>query len=208
MTAWNDVRYKQNPSVSPFEAALINPASVDLRLGNQLRRVHPLWSHLSPSNLRDLCEGETTLPYRTHHLLTEAEMELYVASDSNFDALPKWGEVETFAETWLMPGGFVLCSSLETVTVPDDAVALLFSKSSTGRNGLEHLHAGLGDPGFVGTWTWELHNVAPWPIRLEAGKRLMQHIFIRLDAAPLRTYAATGRYQGQQGPTPAREVQP
>ena len=30
MTAWNDVRYKQILSVSPFEAALVNPASVDL----------------------------------------------------------------------------------------------------------------------------------------------------------------------------------
>jgi deoxycytidine triphosphate deaminase len=205
MTAWNDVRYKQNPSVSPFEAALINPASVDLRLGNQLRRVHPLWSQLGHNDLRNLCEGET-LPRYAAATMSADEWLTYTNGGCTFDALPKWGPVETFASAWLMPGEFVLCSSLETVTVPDDAVALLFSKSSTGRIGLEHLHAGLGDPGFVGTWTWELHNVAPWPIRLEAGKRLMQHIFIRLDAAPLQTYAQTGRYQGQQGPTPAREA--
>jgi len=204
MTAWNDVRYKQILSVSPFEAALVNPASVDLRLGNQLRRVHPLWARLSLATLRDMCEGHL-LPAHAYRWLTKAEQDAYSANGGDFDALPKWGEVETFDVTWLMPGEFVLCSSLETVTVPDDAIALLFSKSSTGRIGLEHLHAGLGDPGFVGTWTWELHNVAPWPIRLEAGKRLMQHIFIRLDAAPLQTYAQTGRYQGQTGPTPARE---
>jgi deoxycytidine triphosphate deaminase len=157
MTAWNDVRYKQNPSVSPFEAALINPASVDLRLGNQLRRVHPLWARLSLATLHDMCDGKV-LPYYAENLMSSAEVAA-------------WGTVETFDTAWLMPGEFVLCSSLETVTVPDDAVALLFS--------------------------------------LDAGKRLMQHIFIRLDSAPLQTYAQTGRYQGQQGPTPAREaVQP
>lgn len=203
MTAWNDVNYFNDPSVSPLDVALINPASVDLRLGNQLRRVHPLWERLSLATLRDMCDGKV-LPYYAENLMTREEVAAYRAGGCAIDALPKWGAVETFATAWLMPHEFVLCSSLETVTVPDDAVALLFSKSSTGRIGLEHLHAGLGDPGFVGTWTWELHNVAPWPISLEAGKRLMQHIFIRLAGTPMRTYAKTGRYQGQQGPTPAK----
>lgn len=205
MTAWHDTLYRQHETVTPFEASQVNPASYDLRLGNQLRRTHPLWQRLSYNDLRNLCHGHMPPSY-ARNLMTDDEKAAYEASGYNLAALPKWGEVETFAETWLMPGEFVLCSSLETVTVPDDAVALLFSKSSTGRTGLEHLHAGLGDPGFVGTWTWELHNVAPWPIKLVAGQRLMQHIFIRLAAPPLRTYAETGRYQGQQGPTPAREA--
>jgi len=204
MTAWHDVRYKQNPSVLPFEAALVNPASVDLRLGNQLRRVHPLWAYLSHNDLRNLCEGKV-LPYYAENLMTSEEVAAYRTGGCAIDALPTWGPVETFDTTWLMPGEFVLCSSLETVTVPDDAVALLFSKSSTGRIGLEHLHAGLFDPGFSGQGTFEFHNVAPWLIKRTARKRLMQHIFIRLDAAPLQTYAQTGRYQGQTGPTPARE---
>lgn len=203
MTAWNDVRYKQSPSVSPFEAALVNPASVDLRLGNQLRRVHPLWSHLDHNDLRNLCEGHL-LPAHAYRWLTKAEQDTYSAGGGNFDALPKWGPVETFATAWLMPGEFVLCSSLETVTVPDDAVALLFSKSSTGRNGLEHLHAGIGDPGFGGQATFEFHNVAPWPIKLTAEQRIMQLLIMQLSGAPMRTYAQTGRYQGQMGPTPAR----
>jgi len=203
MTAWHDILYKQAPTVTPFDPALVNPASVDLRLGSQLRRVHPLWATLLPLGLRALVSGEG-LPWSAARLLSEQEMAVFHASGGDPETLPKWGPVETFDTAWLMPQEFVLCSSLETVTVPDDAVALLFSKSSTGRNGLEHLHAGLGDPGFCGTWTWELHNVALWPIKLVAGQRLMQHIFIRLAAPPMRTYAETGRYQGQQGPTPAR----
>jgi deoxycytidine triphosphate deaminase len=98
------------------------------------------------------------------------------------------------------------------VNIPDDTAVLLFSKSSTGRIGLEHLHAGFGDPGWGSTinslgtlgsrWTWELHNVAPWPIVLKAGKPLMQQVAIRMTDSPLRNYAETGRYNGQTGPTP------
>ena len=202
MTVWHDILHKQKPSTEPFDASLVNPASVDLRLGNQLHRVHPVWDRLTVHDLRNLCDGYP-LPLHAQRLLSTEERRLYVESGCAFDRIPLWGPIETFDTTWLMPHEFVLCSSLETVTVPDDAVALLFSKSSTGRIGLEHLHAGIGDPGFVGTWTWELNNVAPWPLSLVAGKRLMQHIFIRLVGAPMRTYAETGRYQGQQGPTPA-----
>lgn len=205
MTVYNDLDHIARPSVAPFDMSLVNPASVDLRLGNQLRRVHPVWARLTVPDLRSLCDG-SPLTFAAQRLLSAEERRLYVESGCAFDCIPLWGPVETFNTAWLMPNEFVLCSSLETVTVPDDAVALLFSKSSTGRRGLEHLHAGLGDPGFYGTWTWELHNVAPWPIRLEAGKRLMQHILVRMERAPHATYASTGRYQGQQGPTPAREA--
>lgn len=206
MTAWNDADYHAHPQVAqPFDPANVNPASYDLRLGNTLRRVHPVWDALYWADMRALCDG-AELPYYAAQLLSDGEWEAYHAAGGTVEALPKWGPEETFDNAWLMPGEFVLCSSLEFVSVPDDCIALLFSKSSTGRVGLEHLHAGLGDPGFSGTWTWELHNVALWPIRLEAGKRLMQHVIIRLSDAPLRTYAETGRYQGQQGPTPAREA--
>jgi deoxycytidine triphosphate deaminase len=94
---------------------------------------------------------------------------------------------------------------LEFVNIPDDMAAILYSKSSTGRRGVEHLHAGYGDPGWNNSqWTWEIHNVAPWPIKLEAGKPLMQQVMIRMTEAPLRNYAVTGRYNGQVGPTPER----
>lgn len=43
------------------------------------------------------------------------------------------------------PERFVLLHSLETTHIPDNTVALLFLKSSTGRKGLEHLHCVSGD---------------------------------------------------------------
>lgn len=44
--------------------------------------------------------------------------------------------------------GYFAGSSIEFIKMPDDMVAILFSKSSAGRIGLEHLHAGFGDPGW------------------------------------------------------------
>ena len=158
----------------------INPASVDLRLGDTIRVAHPIWSVLSIEACR---------------MLDMMGM---------FDQLPKWGAPVKFSTYMMEPDEFVLCHSLEPVDVPDDCIALLFSKSSTGRNGLEHLHAGVGDPGFKGQWTWELKNAAPWPIRLVPGQRLMQHVMIRMVEQPERSYAETGRYQNQSGPTVAR----
>ena len=106
----------------------------------------------------------------------------------------------------LQPGQFILCCTLETVAIPNDASAALYSKSSTGRIGLEHLHAGWIDPGFVGQLTLEFHNVAPWPILLQPGRRYMQMVVYDLTAPAARDYSMTGRYQGQTGATPAREA--
>lgn len=158
----------------------VNPASVDLRLGSVIRLAHPIWKEL-------------TLNACAH--LDDLGL---------FDQIPQWGRDMEFGTYLMSPNEFVLCHSLEFVDVPDDCIALLFSKSSTGRKGLEHLHAGLGDPSFSGQWTWELKNAAPWPIKLIAGQRLMQHIMIRLVEKPLHNYSETGRYQGQVGPTIAR----
>ncbi len=126
-------------------------------------------------------------------------------------ALPKWTEPRRFERVLLRPGQFALCASLETTRIPDDCAAALFSKSSTGRRGIEHLHAGLGDPGFGdnerggATWTWEIVNAAPWGNVLTAGERLMQLVLWRMVAPPSKTYRETGRYNEQSEPTPAKE---
>lgn len=189
--------------VDKFTAANVNPASYDLTLGGTLRRVHPVWVNLVLSDIFRMKDGDF-LPRYIEQYLTDDDWHQYNDGGCKIDALPRWGAVEEFTETWIMPGEFVLCHSAETITVPNDCVALLFSKSSTGRNGLEHSHAGVADPGFSGQWTWELSNIAPWPVKLVAGQRLMQHVILALDEAAQIPYASKGRYQGQQGPTPAR----
>ncbi|MGK2853102.1 MAG: dCTP deaminase, partial [Microbacteriaceae bacterium] len=57
----------------------------------------------------------------------------------------------------LHPGEFVLGSTFELVTLPDDIAARLEGKSSLGRLGLlTHSTAGFIDPGFSGHVTLEL----------------------------------------------------
>ena len=64
----------------------------------------------------------------------------------------------------LHPGEFVLGSTYEKVTLPDDVAARLEGKSSLGRLGLlTHSTAGFIDPGFSGHVTLELSNMATLP---------------------------------------------
>ena len=67
----------------------------------------------------------------------------------------------------LHPGEFVLASTYEVITLPDDIAGRLEGKSSLGRLGLlTHSTAGFIDPGFSGHITLELSNVANLPVKL------------------------------------------
>ena len=105
----------------------------------------------------------------------------------------------------LHPGEFVLGSTLEKVTLPNDLVARIEGKSSLGRLGLlVHATAGFVDAGFSGWLTLELSNVANLPIAIYPQMKIGQLAFFQLDRAPERAYgdAALGsKYQGQRGPT-------
>jgi dCTP deaminase len=111
----------------------------------------------------------------------------------------------------LHPGEFVLGSSYEAVTLPDDIAARLEGKSSLGRLGLlTHSTAGFIDPGFTGHVTLELSNVATLPIKLWPGMKIGQMCFFRLSSPAEHPYGSAvygSRYQGQRGPTPSRSYQ-
>jgi len=108
----------------------------------------------------------------------------------------------------LHPGEFVLASTYEVVTLPDDVAARLEGKSSLGRLGLlTHSTAGFIDAGFSGHVTLELSNMATLPIKLWPGMKIGQLCFFRLSSpaeAPYGSGATGSRYQGQRGPTPSR----
>jgi len=108
----------------------------------------------------------------------------------------------------LHPGEFVLASTYEVVTLPDDVAARLEGKSSLGRLGLlTHSTAGFIDPGFSGHVTLELSNVATLPIKLWPGMKIGQLCFFRLSSPaehPYGTGSSGSRYQGQRGPTASR----
>jgi len=108
----------------------------------------------------------------------------------------------------LHPGEFVLGSTLERITLPDDLVARLEGKSSLGRLGLLiHSTAGFIDPGWDGHVTLELSNVANLPITIYVGMKIGQLSFVRLTEpaeSPYGSASIGSKYQGQAGPTPSR----
>ena len=107
----------------------------------------------------------------------------------------------------LHPGEFVLASTFEVVTLPDDIAGRLEGKSSLGRLGLlTHSTAGWIDPGFSGHVTLELSNVATLPIKLWPGMKIGQLCLFRTSSPAEHPYGSAvygSRYQDQRGPTPS-----
>ena len=162
--------------LDPFDAALVQPSSVDVRVDRFFRVFR-----------------NSRYPYIDVKQEQEDLTEL----------------VEIDGEPFILhPGEFVLGSTLERVTLPDDLVARLEGKSSLGRLGLLiHSTAGFIDPGWDGHVTLELSNVANLPITIYPEMKIGQLSFVQMAEPTDNPYGSTGlgsKYQGQRGPTPSR----
>jgi dCTP deaminase len=155
--------------IDPFDERLLQPSSVDLRVAGGFRVFHN--NRLPFIDVREPADDLTEL--------------VEIAPGESFI---------------LHPGEFVLGSTQERVGLPDDLVARLEGKSSLGRLGLLiHSTAGYIDPGFEGTITLELSNVARLPISIHPGMAIGQISFLQMTTPVERPYR--GKYQGQSGPT-------
>ena len=158
-----DLIKKGTLSISPLQDDQIQPASVDIRLGN-----------------------------------TFSVVEDSSAGILNFTDKIAYKEIH--AETYLLlPGQFVLATTKEYISLPDDLTAFVEGRSSLGRMGLFIQNAGWVDPGFSGEITLELFNANRCAIELQAGRRIGQLVFAQMDQAALKPYC--GKYQGQRGAT-------
>jgi dCTP deaminase len=129
----------------------------------------------------------------------------YIDVMNPMDDLTEPVEVKEGEAFILHPGEFVLGSTLESVTLPDDLVARIEGKSSLGRLGLLiHSTAGFVDAGWSGHLTLELSNVANLPITIYPGMRIGQLCLFEMTSPAERPYGERGKYQGQRGPTPSK----
>ena len=132
----------------------------------------------------------------------------FIDVKQRMEELTELVEVDDEEPFILHPGEFVLASTLERVTLPDDLVARLEGKSSLGRLGLLiHSTAGFIDPGWDGHVTLELSNVANLPITIYVGMTIGQLSFVQLtepSETPYGSEKVGSKYQGQTGPTPSR----
>jgi dCTP deaminase len=160
--------------IRPYDASDLQPSSVDLHLDRTFR--------VFRNNRYAFIDVRAPQPDLTELL--------------------QIGDDEPFI---LHPGEFVLGQTLEWVELPGDLVARLEGKSSLGRLGLLiHSTAGYVDPGWKGTLTLELSNVANLPIALYCGMRIGQISFFRMSSAVERPYGSPelgSKYQGQSEPT-------
>lgn len=99
----------------------------------------------------------------------------------------------------LTPGKLYLARTVETVG-SDHYVPTIEGRSSMGRLGVQvHMTAGIGDMGFHGTFTLEIH--VTHPVILYPGQRVAQVLFWTTQGAR-RLYQ--GRYQNQVNPVESR----
>ena len=152
--------------ITPLETAQIQPASVDVRLGDTFSIVEDL-----STGIIDL---ESEIKYKT------IKTDTYV----------------------LLPGQFVLATTMEYFELPDDLTAFVEGRSSLGRMGLFIQNAGWVDPGFKGEITLELFNANRCAIELRSGRRVGQLVFAKMDEPAINPYR--GKYQGQTGATGSR----
>ena len=138
------------------------------------------------------------------------ENHKYSVIDPSIEQPDLTREVSVTADEFfiLHPGEFVLASTYEVITLPDDIAGRLEGKSSLGRLGLlTHSTAGFIDPGFSGHITLELSNVANLPVKLFPGMKIGQLCLIKLSSPTEHPYGSAvygSRYQGQRGPTPSK----
>jgi dCTP deaminase len=132
----------------------------------------------------------------------------YIDPAEHQDDLTRFVEIKSDEPFILHPGEFVLGSTYEFVSLPNDIAARLEGKSSLGRLGLlTHSTAGFVDPGFNGHVTLELSNTATLPIKLWPGMKIGQLCFFQLSSPSEHPYGSEkygNRYQGQRGPTASR----
>ena len=153
-------------SISPLADGQIQPASVDIRLGDT-------YSVVEDSSVGII------------HLSSEIKYKTIKAK-----------------KYLLMPGQFVLATTMEYFKLPNNMTAFVEGRSSIGRLGLFIQNAGWVDPGFEGEITLELYNANRCAIELECGRRIGQLVFAQLDDNALNPYR--GKYQGQKGATGSR----
>jgi dCTP deaminase len=139
--------------------------------------------------------------------INPASIDLRWSGRYRYWDINQWSSIINSSEISISPGRFYLLDTIEYLKVPSDWVGMLMLKSSMGRQGLEHLHAGYFDPGFQGTATLELENRRGFgadPIIITAYQRIVQIAFSTMLDKPKVNYGITGRYNGQNAPQVAK----
>ena len=161
-------------SPKPVLARALGSCSVDLRLGKRFRVFeYSKVPFIDPNNPK---------------LATNMMKEVVIRDSEPFI---------------LQPGDFVLATTMESLTLPDDLLARLEGRSSLGRLGIVvHSTASVFDPGWRGVIVMELGNLGRMPVALYPGMRICALTFEELSSSADIPYykKKTAKYAGQKSP--------
>jgi dCTP deaminase len=165
-------------SPKPDLATQLGSCSVDLRLGKQFRVFnHSKFAYIDPNESKRV---------------DEVMKEVNLKTDEPFI---------------LQPGDFVLATTIERVSLPNDLIGRLEGRSSLGRLGIVvHSTASVFDAGWDGLVVMELGNLGRLPVALYPGMRICSMTFEQLSSPARVPYTKKKRakYVGQQSPIASR----
>jgi dCTP deaminase len=164
-------------TIDPFDEAMVQPASIDLRLGSSFRvfhnhRVSAIDLAAPPENLTELIEVGADEPFVIH------PQEFCLGRTEEWVELPDDLVARIEGKSSLGRLGLIV-----------------------------HATAGFVDPGFAGTLTLEITNLTRVPIVLWPGKPIAQLSFMTLDRPAERPYGHPdlgSHYHGQVDATASR----
>ena len=158
----------------PDLSVQLGSCSIDLRLGKKFRVFnHSKIALIDPQN-----------PCATEDLMTEITVK----------------NADPFI---LQPGDFILATTMETITIPDNLLARLEGRSSLGRLGIVvHSTASVFDPGWHGVAVLELGNLGRIPVALYPGMRICSFTFEELSSPADVPYTKrkSSKYKHQNAP--------
>ena len=163
--------------IDPWDANLVQPASVDLRLGDSFRVFHNY--RASAIDLREPPSGLTE-----EVVIGDAEAFVIHPGEFCLGRTLEWVELPD-----------------------DIVARIEGKSSIGRLGLIVHATAGFCDPGWKGTLTLELNNLTRVPIKLYPSLPIAQLSFMALDRPALRPYGSPelgSHYQGQRAATESR----
>ena len=169
------------PLVEPYDETLVNPASIDVRVGETalLKRSDGEWESV------DLTRYSEENPYPWQPFISE-----YWDVDYRKHFTDEMSGYEP-----VVVDSQALVATLETFNLPNFLTGIFKLKSSRAREFYQHMLAGFCDPGWHGSkLTMELLNFSTEPLPLYPGLKIGQIVFDLTFGIPEYDYSTTGRY--------------
>jgi dCTP deaminase len=165
--------HREEIHITPFEPGLVNPASIDLRLGHEIT-FYSDWVFEEPGAPHWLSPTDRVLDVKK-----KPETSSFLITDMGYVLRPKI---------------LYLMHTIERVCTTK-FIPVLDGKSSIGRLGIQvHITAGFGDPGYDGQYTLEVSVMHP--IRIYPDMRICQMRFHEMVGS-FMDYQDTGHYKGE-----------